>query len=725
MAKSDSQNEKFIYYLKNFGPWQGSSNQQAENNAINSRTNNNVEPFNFDITAQKAYIEALNGFITKHESKVVFISGQAGDGKTHFLRKIFIDPNLLNQTSEIWEQYKRDTVFSVSSYGVTFTVVKDFSGIASDDTKLLDQVFVPIEEIIEQKNDSPHIVLIAANNGKILEHFAARAKAKAKVKANAKENSAINSALVNTLESFVLLGKGKDKLNNSRIVCFDMAKCMNKKLVCDVFREVINREDWQNCSECALHSDCPIFRNRNMLLNNEVFYKRLGQMFELLIDDGAHFTMRNILLLVANTLLGRQASTIKERFYTCKKIKNAKSRSVDWKDKDVSPFDNIFGANFVLKDKITADTIIFKQLEPLAVGHSTTKLIDNFILFGHDDEILSLASKYHDLVSFPDKYFGYSKKLSELLEELHESELDILDKNDRDDDLPNTHKDMQKLLLSLRRMLFLTMDSNKESKNLFDPFLMTAYKFSQEYFELKQLLSKENKQLNLNQTIKSILTGCNRVFTSLMVLSQQSSLVVTSNNRLNPTGFCVLYNKEDYIINYHKEGMDLVNCLKIVDGSLINGSLLDEPAGQLYLAYYGFKDDCQSELDALEKGAEEIQANIDRCWDDGNLEEAQIWREKGKDVRAKLNALKLKNSNQGKLVSYVHLTPKMFNYLMSLTNGFMSISFSEECLKELLTFKSTLEDYLAKRRSNKDISIDEQLSAIEFCKIDYKGEISN
>ena len=716
MAKSDSQNEKFIYYLKNFGPWQGSSNQQAENNAINSRTNNNVEPFNFDITAQKAYIEALNGFITKHESKVVFISGQAGDGKTHFLRKIFIDPNLLNQTSEIWEQYKRDTVFSVSSYGVTFTIVKDFSGIASDDTKLLDQVFVPIEEIIEQKNDSPHIVLIAANNGKILEHFAARAEAKA----NAKENSAINSALVNTLESFVLLGKGKDKLDNSRIVCFDMAKCMNKKLVCDVFKEVINRDDWQKCSECALHSDCPIFRNRNMLLNNEVFYERLGQMFELLIDDGAHFTMRNILLLVANTLLGRQASTIKERFYTCKKFKNAKSRSGDWKDKDVSPFDNIFGANFVLKDKITADTIIFKQLEPLAVGHSTTKLIDNFILFGHDDEILSLASKYQDLVNSPDNVFGYSKKLSELLEELHESELDILDKSDSDDDLPNSHKEMQKLLLSLRRMVFFTMDSSKESKNLFDPFLMTAYKFSQEYFELKQLLSNENKQLKLNQTIKSILTGCNRVFTSLMVLSQQSSLVVTSNNRLNPTGFCVLYNERLYKINYHDEELDLVNCLKIVDGSL-----LDEPSGQLYLAYYGFKDDSQSELDALEKDAEEIQANFDRCWDDGNLEEAQIWRKKGKDVRAKLNALKQQNSNQGKLVSYVHLTPKMFNYLMSLTNGVMSISFSDECLKELLTFKSTLEDYLAKRRSSKDISIDEQLSAIEFCKIDYKGEISN
>ena len=716
MAKSDSQNEKFIYYLKNFGPWQGSSNQQAENNAINSRTNNNVEPFNFDITAQKAYIEALNGFITKHESKVVFISGQAGDGKTHFLRKIFIDPNLLNQTSEIWEQYKRDTVFSVSSYGVTFTIVKDFSGIASDDTKLLDQVFVPIEEIIEQKNDSPHIVLIAANNGKILEHFAARAEAKA----NAKENSAINSALVNTLESFVLLGKGKDKLDNSRIVCFDMAKCMNKKLVCDVFKEVIKRDDWQNCSECALHSDCPIFRNRNMLLNNEVFYERLGQMFELLIDDGAHFTMRNILLLVANTLLGRQASTIKERFYTCKKFKNAKSRSGDWKDKDVSPLDNIFGANFVLKDKITADTIIFKQLEPLAVGHSTTKLIDNFILFGHDDEILSLASKYQDLVNSPDNVFGYSKKLSELLEELHESELDILDKSDSDDDLPNSHKEMQKLLLSLRRMVFFTMDSSKESKNLFDPFLMTAYKFSQEYFELKQLLSNENKQLKLNQTIKSILTGCNRVFTSLMVLSQQSSLVVTSNNRLNPTGFCVLYNERLYKINYHDEELDLVNCLKIVDGSL-----LDEPSGQLYLAYYGFKDDSQSELDALEKDAEEIQANFDRCWDDGNLEEAQIWRKKGKDVRAKLNALKQQNSNQGKLVSYVHLTPKMFNYLMSLSNGVMSISFSDECLKELLTFKSTLEDYLAKRRSSKDISIDEQLSAIEFCKIDYKGEISN
>ena len=40
MAKSDSQNEKFIYYLKNFGPWQGSSNQQAENNAINGSIKN-------------------------------------------------------------------------------------------------------------------------------------------------------------------------------------------------------------------------------------------------------------------------------------------------------------------------------------------------------------------------------------------------------------------------------------------------------------------------------------------------------------------------------------------------------------------------------------------------------------------------------------------------------------------------------------------------------------
>ena len=236
----------------------------------------------------------------------------------------------------------------------------------------------------------------------------------------------------------------------------------------------------------------------------------------------------------------------------------------------MSPLDNIFGANFVLKDKITADTIIFKQLEPLAVGHSTTKLIDNFILFGHDDEILSLASKYQDLVNSPDNVFGYSKKLSELLEELHESELDILDKSDSDDDLPNSHKDMQKLLLSLRRMVFFTMDSSKESKNLFDPFLMTAYKFSQEYFELKQLLSNENKQLKLNQTIMSILTGCNRVFTSLMVLSQQSSLVVTSNNRLNPTGFCVLYNERLYKINYHDEALDLVNCLKIVDGS-VNG----------------------------------------------------------------------------------------------------------------------------------------------------------
>ena len=107
-------NESFINYLKNYGPLIGSSNQQAENNKISKKSNKGIEPLNFVIAGQNEYCAQLKQLIESKTSQIIFISGQAGDGKTHFLRNIFIDPNLLAQSEAIWDRDSQDIVFTCS-----------------------------------------------------------------------------------------------------------------------------------------------------------------------------------------------------------------------------------------------------------------------------------------------------------------------------------------------------------------------------------------------------------------------------------------------------------------------------------------------------------------------------------------------------------------------------------------------------------------------------------
>ena len=711
-------NESFINYLKNYGPLIGSSNQQAENNKISKKANKGIEPLNFVIAGQNEYCAQLKQLIESKTSQIIFISGQAGDGKTHFLRNIFIDPNLLAQSEAIWDRDSQDIVFTCSCDDITFTIVKDFTEIASDNQRALDKVFTPIKSILAKNSPNCQIVLIAANNGKILEQFSKRASV----------DPELDEEIVRALEKFLLLSQDEAKLKNYAISCFNIAKCIDKSVICSVFEHIINREEWDNCKACTHCQACPILRNRNWLKNNPVFYQRLEQMFELLIDDGAHFTIRNIILLAVNTLLGRNDKQKQNRVYTCIRFNNLVAKQAAWETNDTSPFDNLFGSSFTMRNKSEDDPLyIFMQLEHLAIGQSTTKLIDNFLLFGHDDEFLGLSHNYQQLIDQQSqgKGFDYSSKLKELLNEIHDYEGHLASTDDDDDKNVEELKALHTLLLSLRRMLFFTMDYDG-AKGLFNPYQLTAYPYAQDYLYLKhQLKECADHMLPSDDLIKRMMVGLNRAFTNLMALNKDNDLVVSTNNMLNPTAFCVLYDKDKYQLSYQTGDDPLVNRIKIVDGSLVK----DVPE-QMCLAFYGGIDkDSKSISEQMNQLDEEIQ-NI--FSDESLSSDEQLY--KFKSLTKQKEELKQQQAEgatgQGKLVTYIKLTPKLFDYLMSLSSGLMPLSFSDECFKEVIAFKSTLEDYISRNQQlgaaveAKDMDISKLLKSIRFCSIDNQGLIS-
>lgn len=688
-------NEHFVNYLKNYGPWQASSNQQAENTYLTKSSNKGVEPFHFVIKKQQDYCTQLKKLIEQQQSQLIFISGQAGDGKTYFLRRIFNDPDLLAQKEGIWEQYQQEKVFSVEhpNAQITFTIVKDFSEIDPDNKDLLDLLFKNIQSITSHNTLKCQIVLIAGNNGKILEHFSARAK----------YDITLDHNIVTTLEQFMLLAQHAEKLDQYAITCFDITKFMDKELISLIFKQIIDRPDWNKCQTCTHAANCPILRNRNMLKENTIFLKRLEQIFELLIDNGTHFTIRNIILLVANTILGCKNKQKSSRFYSCKRIANAFAKN-KWKDNDASPYDNLLGSNFLVRNKNNADTPIFRQLEPVAIGENTSKLIDGFLLFGQDDHFLNLSKQYQTLFSAFEQCFGYSTKLHELVDNIQDDERLL---NDDDSTLNSELQQLHNLLLSLRRMLFFTMNDN--SKELFNPFLLTSYHYAKQYFALKHALSC-HKNADAD-TVKLLIVGLNRVFTSLMVLNKDCPLVISTNNMLNPTAFCVVYDKDQYQLSYHSGDAPLITRIKLVDGSLVREE------GQLYLAYYGAIDlDINIQRTKLEQQLRDlIKSNANDFT-------------KLQDITAQIDKLDAAHeNNQGKLVTYLKITPKIFDYLMSLAHGVMPISFTDECFQEINAFKSALENYISRNQHLSDkqelYSLKNQLQTIRFYSLDVKGKI--
>ena len=177
---------------------------------------------------------------------------------------------------------------------------------------------------------------------------------------------------------------------------------------------------WQCSEHCANASYCTILRSR-AVVRDELVLTRFLQLHELIVDNGQHFTVRNVMLILANAILGTNTQEAMSCSLVAAHENHLRPQVIEGNslhDNIVeldsllasNPFDNIFGLNasankyeimsqgsgigskrksalaFESQEKTFP---IFADLRSIAVGQFSTKLIDDMMLAdnaSNDDE---------------------------------------------------------------------------------------------------------------------------------------------------------------------------------------------------------------------------------------------------------------------------------------------------------------------------------------------------
>lgn len=725
---ANTPNYGFVSYLGSYGL---GSNLQFDEHVAKTAERNQIQTFEFELPQQQRYRAEIKAAIDQQRSTLILLCGRAGDGKTHFLRTLFTDPDFIGGEAHLWNQ--SPNFFEFTKGPITFTLVKDFtSNDSAADQRKLQRT---IEAILAQQAapapapaDTCSIVLIAGNNGKILERF----------QSFYGEHRAVNS-FIRALERY-MLEHDRRALDELHVVqCHDMSACLGSAEIANIYTEVLGDPRWEGCAGCQYASLCPIVRNREVL-RSPLVLTRLLQIHELLVDNGLHFTMRNVLLLIVNALLGR---TKDDKYLNCNVVmRNFKSLNKDLAEMTPSeratkgeiqimksplgsqPFDNLLGLNLTVNSKrgrkkaedplsqsfLSDDTMpIFHELATLGLGSFSTKLIDEFLVLGGMSYVFSeeIAAYHHKLAAEHDHY-GLFAKLQEDYQKIQEQDLD-------EEAASTDFTKMQWLLGSLRRLLFFVLpDAISDAiyqpvltqaqamlaakqgtapvepapapagkpgrKPFFAPFLLTAYPFALDYLKLKHEALKASEQLKARKLSErgldlrhsasfdiasQLMRGLNRAFTNLMLLSKASdNIYITTNNKIDPTALSVIYDRDRYCVLVDYLGSRRDNAIRFE----ING------AQHLTLVF-----NAPSEYDELP---------AKKC--------------------------------------YLELTPKLFEYLMALAAGTVGLSFSQEHSNDLAAFKASIDATIAEQislsyQSGAEPDFDQLFNNIQICQLNEAG----
>lgn len=751
-------NSRFVSYLGSYGL---GSNLQFDEHVAKAAVKYQMTPFTFDLPQQNAYREAIHHAIVNQHSTLILLCGRAGDGKTYFLRHIFTD--LIGGSIDIWNT--SPNFFTLQRGNITFTLVKDFT--ASDSAADQKKLRATIEDIFKQNQKSEatglnatamqeqsygpcHIVIIAGNNGKILERFQSFFGAQ----------RAEVQAFIGALESYMLQHDRSALDQLPGVQCHDMSACLGTAEVANIYVEVLGDKRWQSCEQCGYYDLCPIVRNRKVL-QDPLVLTRFLQIHELLVDDGLHFTMRNVLLLIANALLGRDCD---DKYLTCQVVSSNYARvteqikalplseSPDHQQEQINhilmrsklgskPFDNIFGCNFTQSlskrsrkksvspaavSALSADTMpIFSALNTLGIGSFSTKLSDEFLVLGGNSEIFdqSITQFYHELKRTHDHY-----DLLSTLEQCYEQ----VQKDNGDDDKSSAAAElkalqqMQELLMSLRRLLFfvlsdpasdhlfaaeitaaqqvcLTHQGNQgltqskalsmastNAKPFFNPFLLTAYPFALSYLGLKHdaLAAADSAAPS---AYGAATTGFNlRRYPASFDYAKQ--LIVGLNRAF--TSLMLLDTSDNKVL------ITTNNKLNPLAPSVI------------------YDDRYEVQVDYEGRGSSNTL-----CLALRGQRLALVFYANARS-RGQLAS---REAAQSTKQCYLELSPKLWTYLMSLAEGTAGVSFAQENSKDLAAFKASIDaairDDIVSSHEGSAPSLEQLFYSIQVCEVNKDGSL--
>jgi len=306
---------------------------------------------------QTALDEQLLPAILTDRPKVVFLSGNPGDGKTAFLEQVkqaLVDRNgtFIRENASGWEcQYEGHTFRSC------YDASEAYQGLSADEQ--LAQKLRGLEGA--SAPDAALTVLIAINDGRLMDYF--------------ERHKDTFHWLANQIARF------HDESDSERVPVWVvdlkrrafvlMPEAEEKSIFTKVLRSLVAEQHWQVCNECAAQEVCPI-RNNAVALRKRSINKWLEYLLLLAhLRRQRHITMRDLRSAIAYLITGNASC---QQVHEARHGEEAGASLIDlsyWR----SAFAPLDSSDELLKD-LTA-------LDPSRFPHPQ---LDRFLHFHHAPE---------------------------------------------------------------------------------------------------------------------------------------------------------------------------------------------------------------------------------------------------------------------------------------------------------------------------------------------------
>jgi hypothetical protein len=348
--------------------------------------------------------------------------------------------------------------------------------------------------------------LIAANDGQLTETLRRLPSTESVLRAR----EAVEEMLVNDLESY----------DGCRLGLYNLSRGSSAELFDLALSAFLEHPGWQACTteerapDQLFGSECPIRRNYE-LLSDPLLRKRLRALLELCDQNGLHVPVRQILILLANSVLGNGHQSMTKHDYLMK-ASDVPTVVATGARPYASIYNNIFGGN--LPEARRNRAIIFDYLERFQIGRETSNRIDNILIFGESHELL--RERFERFVA-SDRFYGEDPSFAAA----RQSYVEGADEN-------NAHADrfLAQLVAQRRALFFKIPDAEVDELKLWE---LTVFRYGGEY--LDEVLQRVRTGGQVRRGILGrIVRGMNRIFTGMM-LSGEHELYLASSASLSHT----------------------------------------------------------------------------------------------------------------------------------------------------------------------------------------------
>jgi len=328
---------------------------------------------------------------------------------------------------------------------------------------------------------------------------------------------------------------GDTAKSENGVVVFDLSRGRSDLMVAEVLAQVLGHSAWSGCDACELlvvdKGPCPIRANRARMFEGKVgerFRLRLKELIYLQAQNGRHLTVRHLLMLVVNALLGH--SEVKQHVMACSDVAAIQR---DGRHAMGGVYRNVFGGNLPPRQRSNRE--VFDKLGRVGIGTETSNRIDRMLTYGPDDP--ELKPEYDDLIG-SDLLYGHTTHWEHTRDR-------YLENGEAEEFLPAIRQQ--------RERLFFTLPEEK-AKDL-GLWELTVYHHAADFLLTKSAVLTGKRAGN--EVVKRLVRGLNRVFTG-QLLRQDDALVVASSGSSSQSKTSLIYEGVVWLDGDHGEKIEIV-----------------------------------------------------------------------------------------------------------------------------------------------------------------------